>query len=288
MGPLFCNWIAENKWFDLARDPYRPLHFMLWFTVAGGGLALVAFLLAPKKPKRELSEAPPVETVAASEPLYAAQPLPVDMDGKGGALRAMLTELKLLARFSTSLPLILFIAPMLVDKAIITTMLAAVPEHGKTLQLNERVPPYLLAALGGFFAVCQPIAGWFSDRTSPRRLVFSTLLGMTGALIGLAIAWNEASFIPFFCIYAIFASFLMTVSMKQVTSLYLEKEGKGRVAGVVLSVTDIGTVLGPTCYMWVYGHLSPALCFITMALTGAAATAAFWFSEGREKDMPTV
>lgn len=290
MGPLFCNWIAENKWFGLEHDPYRPLHFMLWFTVIGGGLALVAFLLAPKKPRRELAESPPIEVaaVAASEPLLAAQPLPVETEHKKGCFGGMWTEVRLLLRFSTSVPLLFFIAPMLIDKGIITTMLAAVPEHGKTLHLNERVPPYLLAGLGGIFALCQPIAGWIADRTSPRRLVFAMLLGMTGALVGLAIAWNEASFIPFFGIYAIFASILMTVSMKQVTSMYLEKEGKGRVAGVVLSVTDIGTVLGPACYMWVYGHLSPALGFITMAITAAAATVAFWFSEGREKDMPTV
>jgi MFS family permease len=85
----------------------------------------------------------------------------------------------------------------------------------------------------------------------------------------------------------------MTVTMKLITELYHHKEGRGRVAGVVLSVTDLGAVVGPVLFSWLYakeglGPWGPRLCFLAMAATGAVATVGFFMSSKREKDLPSV
>jgi MFS family permease len=297
LGPVICAAVAENSRFGLTRDIYRPLWFMLWLTAIGGVLALIAFVLTPPvKREHERVKLTPTEEakIDASEGLLAPQPIAqVRATSKGSIMGTVKEETGTLWRFLTSWPLHYFVAPLLVAKMIITAMLGVLPFHGLALTAGNPDGPdkdfasYLLVILGFTIALCQPIAGWLSDRVPARRLVFANLIGMTGGLAALSFVSSPQVFAAFFFIYCAFASALLTVSMKLVTELYHDKDGRGRAAGVVLSVSDVGTVIGPILFTHLYDR-GPGLSFLSMAAASGVAIVLFWLSTGREKDLPQV
>lgn len=295
LGPLLSDWILENRIFGLARDVYRPLRAMLWFTILGGGLAVFAFWRVGERERAAGVVEPPPEmeaTITASEGLYAAQPGPALGKPSNGFLSGIVGEFKLLGKFAANVPLLFIVAPILVDKMMLNAFLPLIPLHGATLKLppTSSVPSYLLGLLAATFAICQPIAGWLADRVQARRLVFANLLGLTGSLAALTVAWSLVSFVPFFFAYCVFASILMTVNLKLVGELYHNKGGQGRLFAVVGSVTDLGTVIGPMLYPWIHGFPNggPSFSFLAMGATSAVAAVGFSLSAGREKDLPTV
>jgi len=150
-----------------------------------------------------------------------------------------------------------------IGKALITSFLplyAAGPIKMSTIQVGS-----LIAALSGSQLLALPVVGWVSDRFGRKRTTFLGLLVSTFLLLlyfddGSA---SEFSLITIAFGFGVASSSLILAMIPDVTPRAMH----GTAIGVYGSMEDLGMIIGPLVYGFVWAALAPAWIFIAASIS---------------------
>ena len=134
----------------------------------------------------------------------------------------------------------------------------------------------LFALTGVCFAAAQPLGGWLVDRFAPRAVILALTPPLLGALAALAFATTPFAFTWLYAAYVSASSVIFTATLKQAARAYGTEDTYGGVFGVLATLTDLMTVVGPILFLNLYGAAG-AWVFLVMAVAGVPFAAGFLF-----------
>lgn len=187
--------------------------------------------------------------------------------------RRVVDDLRALADLGRQRPFLALMAPIAFNKLTFSAFQGLLPlvcadrwpgEPGRVLAL--------FVVIGVVFAAAQPVAGFLADRVTPRALVRATTPCLLAALAGLAAAEAFAPFLALFAVYIFTSSLLFTATMKHGARTFGTEDTYGGVFGLLATLTDLATIVGPLIFINVYGHMT-GLTFAFMAVVGLAFAA---------------
>lgn len=184
------------------------------------------------------------------------------------AARTVRGEVAALARMSARPDFIGLVLPLGFNKLVFSGMQALLPLWGAdVLGLGVRGVTGLFALSGVVFAVVQPLAGALADRLDPRAVIVACAVPMMIAIGFLGEAPGGASFAALFGGYILLSSVIFAATLKHAGRAYGEVGGAyGGVFGVVQTLTDLMTLVGPVLSLVLYqtrpGQLFPVVAAI--------------------------
>ncbi|MBL8952386.1 MAG: MFS transporter [Myxococcaceae bacterium] len=211
--------------------------------------------------------------VALSVWLFVAPP-----PSKGAVSpRTLKGELELIGRLAGSVVFIGLMLPIAFNKLTFTAFQGLIPLHlPNVLHLGTREVVALFAMTGVLFGVFQGVGGALADRFAPRAvaIVFSVPL-----LVALALLWRAGTGVEFAAAYGSYvccSSVIFTATLKHAARAFGTEDTYGGVFGVLATLTDLMTVVGPLLFLGVYGALGSSV-FLLMTAIGVPAAIAYAF-----------
>lgn len=178
--------------------------------------------------------------------------------GETATRRTLRGEVSSLARIGRDPALAGLILPLTFNKVTFSGFQALLPLWGPAvLGLGTRGVALLFGLAGLLFAVVQPIAGRAADRVDARRMI-AWLVGPLLALFAvIGRASDVTSFVLLYAGYLVLTSSIFAATVKHAGKT--AAGGYGAVFGIVSTVTDLGTIVGPILFLALYDGARPAL-----------------------------
>jgi MFS family permease len=160
--------------------------------------------------------------------------------------------------------------PIAFNKLTFSAFQGLIPLHGPRLELSLREVTALFALTGVVFGAFQAIGGILTDRISPRVLVLALSGPLLVCLAALASAHGGTAFTMAYAGYIALSSVIFTATLKHAARAFGTEDTYGGVFGVLGTLTDLMTVVGPLLFLGVYGAWG-ADVFLLMAVIGTPA-----------------
>jgi MFS family permease len=159
--------------------------------------------------------------------------------------------------------------PIAFNKLTFSAFQGLIPLHGpQSLELGLREVTMLFALTGVVFGAFQALGGVLADRVSPRALVLVLSLPLLSCLATLAFCTRGLTFTAAYAGYIALSSVIFTATLKHAARAFGTDDTYGGVFGVLGTLTDLMTIVGPLLFLGVYGAAG-AQVFLLMALIGA-------------------
>lgn len=182
--------------------------------------------------------------------------------------RTVAAELAFLGRLARDREFLALGLPIAFNKLTFSAFQGLLPLYGaRELGLTTRGVTGLFALTGVVFGVFQAVGGALSDRFAPRALVLALTLPLMGTLVGMALARGAPGFTVAWALYVALSSIIFTATLKAAARAVGTDDTYGGVFGVLGTVTDVMTVVGPVVFLALYAERS-ALVFPAMAAAG--------------------
>ncbi|MBK7864533.1 MAG: MFS transporter [Archangiaceae bacterium] len=188
-------------------------------------------------------------------------------------VKGELRELSTLGRNVAFLGLML---PIAFNKLTFSAFQGLIPLHAPTLDLTLRGVTGLFALTGIVFGAFQALGGLLADRFAPRRLVLLCSPPLLACLVALAFAEGATRFTVAYAGYIALSSVIFTATLKHAARAFGSTDTYGGVFGVLGTLTDLMTIVGPLLFLGVYGSAG-AQVFLLMAGLGALSALGYVF-----------
>jgi MFS family permease len=186
-----------------------------------------------------------------------------------------LTDLKALLRRLREPAFVGALLPIGFNKLSYTGLAAVLPLFGPDrLGLSGRGVGLLFVLTGLCFGLAQVLGGALSDRFRPRSLILACTPFLVGGLAGMAAASVSGFFAAGTAVYVLASSVIFNASLKHLAQAHGTEATYGGVYGLLGTVTDVMTVVGPVVFLALYAR-SPASVFWAMAALGSLFSLAF-------------
>jgi MFS family permease len=183
-------------------------------------------------------------------------------------------EVKRLVELAVDLGFLGLCLPIAFNKLTFSAFQALLPLHGERalhLPLGVQAGLYsvtgLFALTGVCFAIAQPIGGWLADRLAPRPLIVALTLPLLASLGALGLCERPFAFTWLYAAYVTCSSLIFTATLKHAARAFGTDDTYGGVFGVLATLTDLMTILGPLAFLNLYGAVG-AQVFFAMAIAG--------------------
>ncbi len=191
--------------------------------------------------------------------------------------RTLASELRLIASLGTSLAFVGMVLPIAFNKLTFTAFQAIIPLHvPNALKLGMREVTGLFAMTGVLFGIFQALGGALADRAPPRSVAMAATAPLLVSLAALAFARDGLTFAIAYGVYVCASSVIFTATLKHAAKAFGTDDTYGGVFGVLGTLTDLMTVVGPLVFLGLYGPLG-ADVFLAMTAVGAASTLGYAF-----------
>lgn len=191
--------------------------------------------------------------------------------------RSLDGELKLIGSLMGSAVFLGMMLPIAFNKLTFTAFQGLIPLHGpRGLKLSVREVTALFALTGVLFGLFQGVGGVLADRFPPRRVALVVSAPLLLSLTALAYATDLAAFAVGYGVYVAASSVIFTATLKHAAKAFGTDDTWGGVFGVLATLTDLMTVVGPVLFLGLYGVLGGAV-FLVMAAIGLPAALAYAF-----------
>lgn len=228
-------------------------------------------LLAPWGPR-----VPVVIAIAAAATVTVAGFFATSAGGTAPASQRTLSrEVRTIASLAADVGFVAMMLPIAFNKLTFSAFQALLPLCGPDwLGVGTRGVSALFALTGVCFAVAQPVGGWLVDRFDARRVALALTPPL---LVALAVMSRPAGLAPFTVAYAgyvLVSSLIFTATMKHAARAYGTDDTYGGVFGVLATLTDLLTIVGPIVFLNLYAARG-LFVFLAMALAGVPFGAGF-------------
>lgn len=167
--------------------------------------------------------------------------------------------------------------PIAFNKATFTAYQGLLPLVGpEVLAVGSRGTALLFFVVGVVFAVAQPAGGALADRFPASLVILTTTPILLGALSALTWTRSYAMFAIIFGVHVFAQSIVFTATMRQAAREHGSETTYGGVFGLLSTLTDTMTVVGPLVFLNVYASVGTRV-FAIMAGSGVAFASA-WLS----------
>lgn len=225
--------------------------------------------------------------VALSLSLVALVAIALRFEGPGPSSappRRVADDLQAMARMARSGAFVAIILPVAFNKLTFSAYQGLLPLVGAdALALGRGGIAALFVEIGVLFAVTQPLAGALADRVDARRVATVGLWAEAVTLAALPLARGAVGFAVVFGAHILAQSIVFTASTKHAALAFGTKDSYGGLFGVMATLTDSMTVVGPLLFLNLYPPLG-ARVFVVMAVVAALAALAFRRAKGRALD----
>jgi MFS family permease len=202
--------------------------------------------------------------------------------------RTLQGELKLIGSLAGNLAFIGLMLPIAFNKLTFTAFQGLIPLHGPNVfHLTMREVTGLFAMTGVLFGIFQGAGGVLADRFSPRALVLLLSVPLLGALAALAFARNGLEFAIAYGGYVSCSSIIFTATLKHATKAHGTSDTYGGVFGVLATLTDLMTVVGPLLFLGVYGAMHERV-FLLMTAIGVPSALAYLLATRARQPAPSA
>lgn len=189
--------------------------------------------------------------------------------------RTLRGELALIARLAGSVTFIGMVLPIAFNKLTFTAFQGLIPLHGpNVLRLDLREVTGLFAMTGVLFAVFQGVGGLLADRFAPRAVALVFTVPLLASLAALAWAGDGVRFAIAYGAYVSCSSVIFTATLKHAARAFGTDDTYGGVFGVLATLTDLMTVVGPLLFLGLYGQLGGDV-FLAMTAIGVVSAIAY-------------
>ncbi len=167
--------------------------------------------------------------------------------------------------------------PIAFNKLTFSAFQGLIPLHGADhLALSVRGITALFALTGVVFGAFQALGGVLADRISPRALVIA-LSGPLLLCLAILTACTDAwAFAAAYAGYIALSSIIFTATLKHAARSFGTEDRYGGVFGVLGTLTDLMTVVGPLLFLGIYA-VEGAHVFLVMAAIGLPAALGYAF-----------
>jgi MFS family permease len=184
------------------------------------------------------------------------------------APRTLGRELRTIVSLATDLGFVGMMLPIAFNKLTFSAFQALLPLAGPDhLSVGTRGVTALFALTGICFAAAQPIAGVLVDRFDARRVSLALTPPLLAALGAMATQHAVYPFAVAYGAYILFSSLIFTATMKHAARAYGTDDTYGGIFGVLATLTDLMTIVGPVVFLNLYTR-SGLNVFFYMALVG--------------------
>ena len=203
--------------------------------------------------------------------------------GKVEAPRTLRDEVGRLTGLATNLGFVGIMLPLAFNKLSYTGLQAVLPLHAATFaQVNLQGVTAMFAGLGVTFGIAAMVGGWVSDRYPARPLIAGVVPLALASLAATSFATGPWAYATGVCAYAFFSSVVFGLVFKYSADTFGGPNAHGGVYGVLGTLTDLMTVLGPLLFVNAYS-LWPRPIYAIMSVVGAAFFAGFLVLSQRVK-----
>ncbi len=239
--------------------------------LAGPALGGALAHLGPRVPVIVAAVAALLVTVAA----FALRSPAADVPRAPTRVRSVREELRFIVGLAASVGFIGLMLPIAFNKLTFSAFQGLLPLHGPAqLGLGTRGVTALFALTGVCFGVAQGLGGWLADRVDPRRVVMTTTAPLLASLGVLAWAREVVVFTSAYAAYICCSSIIFTATMKHAARVHGTDDTYGGVFGVLGTLTDLMTIVGPLLFLNIYGT-NPHAVFPAMAVIGVASAVGY-------------
>ncbi len=191
--------------------------------------------------------------------------------------RTLRGELKLIGSLAGSAVFIGMVLPIAFNKLTFTAFQGLIPLHlPNVLHLGMREVTALFALTGVLFGLFQGLGGVLADRFAPRAVAIVFSVPLLVSLAALSRAGDGLTFAIVYGTYISCSSVIFTATLKHAARAFGTEDTYGGVFGVLATLTDLMTVVGPLLFLGVYGGLGSSV-FLLMAAIGVPAALAYAF-----------
>ncbi|MBX7098324.1 MAG: MFS transporter [Myxococcaceae bacterium] len=189
-------------------------------------------------------------------------------------VRTLSDELGQLLRLARQGAFVGVMLPIGFNKLSYTALQGVLPLHAQA-HVGLALPQVtlLFAAMGVTFALAQPLGGFLADRFPVRPLVSLCAPLSMASLAAMSFAPGPWSYAAALVGYILGSSLVFAVVMKHAADTF-GGDALGGLYGVLGTLTDTMTVLGPLLFVTLYAS-APELTHLAMALTGVLFVAGF-------------
>ena len=188
--------------------------------------------------------------------------------------RTLKDELGQLGRLARQAAFVGVMLPIGFNKLSYTALQGVLPLHAKAFQgLELPQVTMLFAAMGVTFALAQPLGGFLADRFPVRPLVSICAPLSMFSLGAMSFAPGHAAYAVALVGYIFGSSLVFAVVMKHAADTF-GGDALGGLYGVLGTLTDTMTVLGPLLFVTLYAS-QPEVTYVAMALTGVLFVGGF-------------
>jgi MFS family permease len=193
------------------------------------------------------------------------EPPPLERTGRPRTMRG---ELRGMGRLAANGAFFALLLPIGFNKLTFSSFQGLLPLYGPTfLGLSVRGVTFLFALTGVIFGVAQGVAGYLADRFSARKVVLALTPFLLGTLFAMAFLTQDVGFTLAYGGYIFSSAIIFTATMKYAARAFGTDDTYGGVFGVLTTLTDLMTIVGPLLFMNVY-RFSARWVFLAMAVTG--------------------
>ena len=162
-------------------------------------------------------------------------------------------EVRRLAHVARDLAFVGVALPIAFNKLTFSSFQGLLPLYGPDhLGVGARGVTALFVLTGVAFAGAQPVGGWLADRMGPRRVIGAATLPLLGGLALQRAADGPWAFAAAYGLYVASASLVFAATLKHVTVAFGAKDTYGGLFGMVGTLTDLMTVIGPLLFLNLY------------------------------------
>ena len=154
--------------------------------------------------------------------------------------------------------------PIAFNKLTFSAFQGLLPLHGAALGLGPRGVTLLFALTGVIFGAAQGLGGVLVDKVSPRAVALWLTPPLLASLCAAALAADAVAFGVFYGGYIAASSVIFTATLKHAARTFGTDQTYGGVFGVLGTLTDLMTVVGPLLFLnlypaqgaWVFGSMA--------------------------------
>lgn len=185
-----------------------------------------------------------------------------------GPQRTLESEWRSLSALAMSGGFLGLMLPVAFNKLTFSAFQGLIPLYGPThLGLDLGGVTALFVLTGVVFGIFQGVGGVLADQLAPRGLVLACSLPLLAAYAALSVVSTGLGFALCYGSAIALSSVIFTATLKHAARAFGTQDTYGGVFGVLGTLTDTMTVVGPLLFLNVYGAVE-GWVFAVMALIG--------------------
>lgn len=181
--------------------------------------------------------------------------------------RTVTSEVRNLVALATTAGFLALCLPIAFNKLTFSAFQGLLPLHGPTLGLGVRGVSALFAATGIVFGASQALGGVLVDKFTPRGVVLALTVPLLVSLGVLPLTTAPLVFGAAYLAYVCASSIIFTATLKHAARAFGTEDTYGGVFGVLGTLTDLMTIVGPLVFLNLYRPLG-GWVFAAMAVCG--------------------